>query len=288
MRNGFKIEANDNVLFVTEQCNNSCLMCCQPPCKINDIEENYQRNLELIHLAPKELKVVCITGGEPTLLGERLIDLLKEIRKYLPDTAIQILSNGRNFIDAEYVTRMHEAAGDNFFIGVPLHSDYEGDHDLIAGAEGAYAETMYGLYNLASEGIEIELRIVMNRLNHRRFPQMSEFIYKNLPFVSWVAFMGMEQMGFAVKNRETIWVEPIDYQEELCQAVLSLNDWGIDTCIYNIPRCLLPQSLWPYAKKSISEWKVRYADCCQSCSQKAECCGLFGTSVRPYVGLKTI
>ena len=43
----------------------------------------------------------------------------------------------------------------------------------------------------------------------------------------------------------------------------------------NIPLCCLPQSLWQYAAKSISDWKNTYDDVCNSCEMKADCCGLF-------------
>ena len=120
MREGFNIESNDNALFVTEQCNNNCLMCCQPPKKEDDIEVLYQKNIQLLHSAPKELKVLGITGGEPTLLGEKLVDLLTEARNCLPYTAFQLLSNGRGFMDAEYTHRVAQAAGEDFFVGIPL------------------------------------------------------------------------------------------------------------------------------------------------------------------------
>lgn len=288
MRDEFNIESNDNALFVTSRCNNNCLMCCQPPLLVDDIDELYEKNIRLLHSAPKELKVLGITGGEPTLLGGRLIDLLKEARMCLPDTAFQLLSNGRRFKDADFTHRVAEAAGENFFVGIPLHSDYAKDHDTIAGNKHAFEETMFGLYNLASEGVEIELRIVINALNYFRLPQMADFIFKNLPFVSWVAFMGMEKTGYSVKNKEYIWAEPKDYVSYLKDAVSILSGWEMGVAIYNIPLCLLPQECWKVAKKSISDWKTQYLEMCDNCSVKSDCCGLFSTSSESYLGLKSL
>lgn len=286
MKDTFDIHSNDNALFVTEQCNNHCLMCCQPPKKSDDIEELYRYNIARIRTAPKELSVIGITGGEPTLLGDKLVALIREIRKELPDTAIQLLSNGRGFEDRSFATRVVEAVGGNFFVGIPLHSDYPGDHERIAGAVHSYGETLLGLYNLAMLGTEIELRVVINALNYKRLPQMAEFIFKNLPFVSWVAFMGMERTGFANSNHSSIWVEPKMYAPYLQKAVVILDDWKMDTAIYNLPFCLLPKSCWRFAKRSISDWKTKYAECCRGCVKREECCGLFGTSAQPYEGLK--
>ena len=282
MRLGWNIHSNDNALFVTAQCNNRCIMCCQPPLLREDIDELFEKNLEAIESAPQGIKVVGITGGEPTLLGDKLFALIEKIRTKLPDSAIQILSNGRRFSDSQYAKRLKEVGGDNIFVGVPLHSDYVGDHDLVAGVNGAYDETMLGLYNLNAAGVEIELRVVINSVNAYRLPLMSEFIYKNLPFVSWVAYMGMEHTGYAIANEKQIWIEPEEYKDSLGEAVKRLADWGMDVAIFNIPLCLLREDARRFSKHSISDWKVEYAECCGACSMKKGCCGLFGTSKKRY------
>lgn len=117
---------------------------------------------------------------------------------------------------------------------------------------------------------------------------MAEFIHKNLPFVAWIAFMGMEYTGYAIKNSKNIWVEPKDYIAHLLNAVKFLDEWRYNVCIYNIPLCLLPDSFHDFAQKSISDWKNDYPDICQECKKKEMCCGLFTTSIKPYKGLKAI
>lgn len=263
-------------------------MCCQPPLDNDDIDELFHRNVQIIRRAPKEIPVVGISGGEPTLLDARLIELIKIIRQELPNSDIHLLSNGRNFRDATYAKAVAEAADGRLFLGIPLHSDYWRDHDIIAGAKGAFNETIAGLYNIAAFGVTIELRIVINALNYMRLPQMAEFIHKNLSFVSWTAFMGMEHIGYAVSNELHCWIEPIDYSSYLAEAATTLAQWHHEVSIYNIPLCLLPKSIHSFAKKSISDWKTTYLPICDDCSVKAECCGLFATSRRPYKSLKKL
>ena len=98
----FDIQSNDNTLFVTEQCNNHCIMCCQPPKNADDINLLFAENLARIASAPKELPIIGITGGEPTLLGDKLLELIRQIRTKLPNTDIHLLTNGRNFKDIQY------------------------------------------------------------------------------------------------------------------------------------------------------------------------------------------
>lgn len=285
MRGDFRIDSNDNTLFTTARCNNNCIMCCQPPLNNDDIDELFERNLSIIDRSPEDIPVVGISGGEPTLLGDKLIDLISHIRKVLPNSDIHILSNGRNFKDIDYTRRVVEAAEDKLFVGIPLHSDYYRDHDIIAGAKEAFNETMAGMFNLAALGALIELRIVINKLNYMRLPQMADFIHKNLPFVAWTAFMAMEHIGHAVSNEKNIWIEPIEYSDKLTEAVSILSQWHKEVAVYNVPLCLIPESIHRFAQKSISDWKNKYLPECGKCSLKSKCCGLFTTSKKPFKGI---
>lgn len=282
IKTNLDINSNDNSLFVTAQCNNRCLMCSQPPLNRNDIDALFEKNLLILNSAPEGIKDIGITGGEPTLLGEKLFDLIEKIRNKLPDAQIHILSNGRAFANRDYARELARVGGDELLIGIPLHSDYSHDHDLITQVKGSYIETIKGLYNLAEFGVKIELRIVINRVNFNRLYSLSNFIYKNLPFVKYISFMGLEDTGYTVKNYEKVWINPAEYQIQLEKAVLNLATWSMDVSIFNLPHCCLPESLHEFARKSISDWKVKYLPCCEECNLKNECCGLFSTSKRAF------
>jgi len=274
----FSPTSNDNTLFVTAQCNNRCIMCCQPPDRRDDIEMRYRRNLSLLENAPKELRELGINGGEPTLLGDRLFQLLEAVHELLPSTGIHLLSNGRAFSDFSYAKKLHSVASENLLLGIPLHSDYSGDHDEVTRIPGSFDETMRGLYHLGEFGIRVELRVLITRYNYRRLRKISDFLYRHLPFVDFVAFMGMEVTGWAVRHMDQLWIDPVDFREYLEDAVLTLSGWGMDCCVYNIPHCLLSESLHPYACQSISDWKTEFSADCDSCRKRKACCGLFRTS----------
>lgn len=286
MKMDFDINSNDNSLFVTSQCNNRCLMCAQPPLNRDDIDFFFERNIKLIDNAPNGLTNIGITGGEPTLLQDRLVHLIRYIELRYPDSLIHILTNGRAFSDIQYTKKFVESS--NLLFGIPLHSDFPAEHDAITQVEGSYVETMKGLYNLASIEADIELRVVVNKMNYQRLPQLSEFIWKNLPFVAFISFMGLEDTGYSIKNHDKIWIDPVDYQVEIEKAVMNLAEWKLDVSIFNIPLCLLKPSLYKFAKKSISDWKVTYIDACLTCSKKKECCGLFSTSKMQSLNIKSI
>lgn len=282
IRTELDIHSNDNSLFVTAQCNNRCLMCSQPPLKRNDIDELFERNLRIIESAPEGLKDIGITGGEPTLLGERLFELIKIIQAKYPEALIHILSNGRAFQNKRFTKQLADTGNGKLLLGIPLHSNYIHDHDYIAQADGSYNETMKGLYNLGEFYIDIELRIVIHKINYQRLPQLSDFIYKNLPFVRYISFMGLEDTGYTIKNHNKIWIEPQYYKIQLEKAVLNLATWGLNVSVFNLPHCCMPETLHEFAKKSISDWKVKYMPCCDECKEKSNCCGLFATSKKDY------
>ena len=286
MKMDFDINSNDNSLFVTSQCSNRCLMCAQPPLNRDDVDFYFNKNIKLIDNAPNELTDIGITGGEPTLLKEKLVSLIEYIKLRYPDILIHVLTNGRALSDIHYAREFKQIP--NLLFGIPLHSDFSGEHDAITQVKGSYTETMKGLYNLASIGTSIELRIVINKMNYLRLPQLSEFIWKNLPFVTYISFMGLEDTGYSIKNHNKIWIDPINYQTELEKAVINLAEWKLDVSIFNIPLCLLKPSLYKFAKKSISDWKVTFMDTCLTCSKKEECCGLFSTSKMQSPNIKAI
>ena len=263
-------------------------MCCQPPVKKGDIDFFFEKNIRLIDSAPIELPTIGITGGEPTLLGERLFDLIVHIRKRLPNTHIQILSNGRQFADGVYAEKLAQVSEGMVIVGVPFHSDSPIIHDCIAGAKNAYNQTLIGLYNLAANDIDIELRVVLTKQNYQRLPQMARFISKNLAFVSSVAFMAMEDIGYTIKNHDLVWIEPTDYMPELQQAVQYLSQLEFDVSLFNLPLCLLQGNLRPFAKQSISDWKNKYLPICDTCTAKSECCGFFSTSRSLFQGIHAL
>jgi hypothetical protein len=59
--------------------------------------------------------------------------------------------------------------------------------------------------------------------NYKRLLQISEFIYRNFPFISHIAFMGMEVTGHAFDNFNEIDITPQEYNENLLEALIYLQ-----------------------------------------------------------------
>lgn len=95
-------------------------------------------------------------------------------------------------------------------------------------------------------------------------------------------FMGLEMTGFTKANLDDLWIDPVEYQPQLVEAVHLLSDSRIHTAIYNHQLCITDSSLWDFAKKSISDWKNEYMPECEGCAVMASCGGFFASAKVRY------
>lgn len=284
----FKSGSLDNALFLTDRCNSNCLMCSQPPKDRDDLDARFEINTRIVELIPKDTEFLGITGGEPTLLGWRLLRLFRQIGRELPDTQVQMLTNGRAFAWPSIARAVSQALSGPTIFCVPLYSDHAWQHDYIVQARGAFEQTMLGLHNLARLSVPIEIRVVLHAQTVQRLPALAEFIHRNLPFTEHIALMGLEYTGYTPHNNELLWMEPEVYHSRLRRAVKYLADFGMSVSLYNLPLCLLPEDLWWCARSSISDWKRLYAEECQQCEVRKACGGLFATSRRQSSRIRAV
>jgi His-Xaa-Ser system radical SAM maturase HxsC len=229
----------------------------------------------MIHPDTRE---IGFTGGEPTLLGDRFLDLLRSAKSYLPRTSIHILSNGRRFADESFAQKYAGIQHSDMMVGIPIYSDVSSIHDYVVQAVGAYDETLRGILNLKRLRQKVEIRVVIHKQTYERLPQLAEFIARNLTFVDHVALMGLEMTGFTRANLPALWIDPIDYRDELYRATTLLSDHRMNVSVYNHQLCLIDRRIWPYAVKSISDWKNEYMPECTGCEKMDRCGGFFSSA----------
>jgi len=279
----YRRKSLQNFFLLTERCNNYCLMCSQPPKQVDDswIVDEIMTAIPLMDPSMRELG---FTGGEPTLLGDDLIRILRTAKNYLPTTGMHILSNGRKFADTEFTAKYAAIDHPDMMVGIPVYSDLSHVHDYVVQADGAFDETIRGILNLKRFKQKVEVRVVIHKQTYKRLPQLAEFLIRNLTFVDHIALMGLEMTGFTKANLEDLWIDPIDYQAELYEAASLLNNFGMNTSIYNLQLCLLDKRLWHLARRSISDWKNEFMPECDGCTKKNECAGFFSSAKLRYSG----
>ncbi len=273
----YKKKSPHNIIFVTSKCNSNCIMCPQP---INYAEGNLtDLNLKLISLIDKSTNELALTGGEPTIAGKDLLQLILACKNLLPDTSLLLLTNARKFGDFNYTHLLSSILHPNLTIGTALYGDNDRQHDGIVGEKGAFNETVMGILNLASFGNQIEIRTVLFRHTYKNLLHIAEFIYRNMTFVKHIAFMGLETIHRGKQNLDSLWVPPYEMISYLEEAIHYLAQRAMNTSIYNIPLCLLPESLWKFARQSISDWKRSFDAKCQFCSVRENCSGMFDSTI---------
>ena len=276
----FNVNGTTNSLYVTNTCNSKCQFCPQP--STVDDGRLYGFAKEVIELVPCPGECVNITGGEPTIRRDLFVGLLRKFGTDWPQTKAFVLTNGRLLSDYSYVDEIYSLIDrDRIGFGIPLYSDSANIHDEVVGVKGAFGQTIRGLYNLASKHAETEIRFVLSKLTYSRLPQLVQYIGRNLPFVTRIAVMGIEPMGYCRNNWEKYWIDPEDAHDELCKAFQFADNYGLNALLYNFQHCCLPTALRKYSYPTISEWKRVYIDECLRCPMKCDCGGFFASQNKP-------
>lgn len=275
----YRHSSRHNSFLVTERCNNYCLMCSQPPKDIDDrwILNEIRQSLPLLD---KNTPTLTFTGGEPLSDWVDFIGILADCRDQLPKTAIQVLTNGRAFSKSEIVDAWRGVDHPSLIAAIPVYSAVDHVHDYVVQAKGAFDETILGVLKLKDRGQRVEVRVVLHAHTAPLIAETCRWFARNFPFVDHVALMGLENTGFAIANEAQLWIDPIDYQSELAEAVDLLVAARVNVSVYNLQRCVLAPSVWPYAVQSISDWKNAFVDECEPCTEKTRCAGFF-SSGRP-------
>ena len=271
----------DNVILITNRCNSNCIMC--PTAEIIRCrnEEYYTAELvEIIRHIPDDAPHITITGGEPFLIKTELFIVLNYLKKHLPITDFLLLTNGRAFCSREYADLFVKSMPPNLMLGIPIHGFDSASHDSITQSAGSFRQTVQGLRNLQAIHANIELRIVISKLNLGFILKIAELIATEFPHVQSVKFIALEMTGSAAKNKDIVW---IDYPTAFTGAKPGIDllvRAGIDVALYNFPLCAVDKAYWNICEKSISGYKVRYASECATCQCQDACGGIFFGTIR--------
>lgn len=266
-----RADSKHNTFLVTEQCDQLCVMCSQPPKKHH--YDLFTQFAQAAFLAPHNA-YIGVSGGEPTIHKDRLFGFLRTAAASRPDLKFHVLTNGQH-LARDDLCALRELGHGRVLWGVPVYSAVPAVHDEIVGKAGAYAQLMRGLDVLFSAGADVELRTVVMSQNFEGLPALADQISVRLPFVAVWALMQMERIGHGRMNWKSSFKDTSVDFGALARALDIAQARGVNAVLYNFPLCSVPGSYRNIAPSTISDWKRAYVDFCDSCAERSACGGFF-------------
>ncbi|WP_323038896.1 His-Xaa-Ser system radical SAM maturase HxsC [Gemmobacter sp.] len=259
-----------NTFLITEQCDQLCLMCSQPPKQHH--EDMFGYYLSAAQLAPPGTQI-GLSGGEPLLHKKGLFDFIDAASAARGDLNFHILTNGQHFDagDLPWLRKHRE----RLLWGVPLYSSDPTTHDEIVGKPGAFARLSPNLALLGLAGAALELRTVVLRQNAPSLPGLADFITRHLPFAATWAIMQMERIGYGRMNWTRCFFDSSSDFASIGTAIDLMRARRQNVSLYNFPLCTVPRAYQDLAARSISDWKQKYLESCASCNLRMRCAGFF-------------
>lgn len=260
-----------NTLLVTEQCDQLCVMCSQPPKKTHVDLFGYFASA--VELAPQSMSV-GLSGGEPTLHKHELFAFLQRAHTARPDLTFHVLTNAQHF-DWSDLPFLRDSARWGICWGVPIYAASEADHDAIVGKSGAFRRLLDSLSVLVQAGAEIELRTVVMQNNAQELPRLARFVATHLSSVAVWAIMQLENAGYARNAWRQLFYDNSQSFDCIAEAIDIARARGLSVSLYNFPRCTVAPGYRDLAVRSISDWKQRYLAVCEECRERPACAGFF-------------
>lgn len=260
-----------NTLLVTEQCDQLCVMCSQPPKKHHvDLFRHFATAVELAPIGA----FIGLSGGEPLLHKERLFELLAFAADVRPDLRFHVLTNAQHFEKVD-MGRLDQIGLERVLWGIPIYAPEAEQHDLIVGKPGAFRQLERNLGLLQRTGASVELRTVVMRQNWGTLPRLADYVAAHTPFISVWALMQLERIGYGRMNWKTSFKDTSADFDKLKSAINIARARGVEVALYNFPLCSVPEGYRSFAPSTISDWKRKYLDICDTCTSRSTCGGFF-------------
>ena len=185
------------LLRLTMACNEQCPFCnvpvedySPPTPPMDDVLSELQTFID------RGDQTLTISGGEPTLLRSRLLQLITTARS----GGIRFVEVQTNavLIDEDYANALAEAGMTSAFVSLLSHIPEH--HDHLAGLPGSFPRCMAGIDALLDAGIRVALNPVTARLTQDLVGDYVHFVADRLPRVRSISMSAVQPHGRAAAN----------------------------------------------------------------------------------------
>ncbi len=178
-------------------CNERCPFCNVP---VEDYKtptlpmEILQEQLQAFVASGEQTLV--ISGGEPTLLRRRLLQLIRDAQ----DGGIPFveLQTNATLIDDEYASALREAGLTSAFVSLLSH--IPAHHDFMTGLDGAFETCIKGIRALLDQDIRVTLNPVIAQRTQALVGAYIDFIAEQFPRIRSISLSAVQPHGRAAED----------------------------------------------------------------------------------------
>ncbi|MBK8593374.1 MAG: radical SAM protein [Sandaracinaceae bacterium] len=221
------------LLRLTMACNERCVFCNVPVEDFRPVTPSLAAlAAELDAFIASGEQTLTISGGEPTLLRERLLDVVARARAAgVPFVELQ---TNAVLLDDDYAQALARAGVTSAFVSFLSH--VPALHDGLAGLEGAYADCLRGMDALLDAGIAVTLNPVTAHVTQELVADYVAFVAQRLPRVRAISLSAVQPHGRAKDNPDLL----PDYRVLKGQVVLAQERANANGIRLLNPYCGLP------------------------------------------------
>lgn len=276
------------ILKLLDACQNRCLFCAEASSEDSRLSPADARAL-LERMRSAGADSLVFSGGEPT--GHRGLEGLIAHAKDLGYTRIAVFSNGRRLRDDRYTDALASAGLDAALISV--HGPDARTHESVVGAGNAFEETLQGIDNLLSHGIDVLINTVVSTVNFQRLEDHVDFIATRFSGRVRLQLSDLFPTTRVLRNPE-LHVSYRELKPWLGKALIRATCLSLPCCTSLYPLCVLDpffmdalelreedretlvagDGCGPTRRKPEFEFHRYYLGVCRNCSLRRVCPGI--------------
>jgi AdoMet-dependent heme synthase len=194
---------------VTKGCNLRCIHCRASATELSSpLDLSTRSALEIIdQIAATANPILVLSGGEPLYRSD-----IFQLARYGTDKGLRVALATNGTLVTKEVARMIVDAGVRR-VSISLDGADALTHDTFRGIPGAFDAAVYGLRNLKSLGMSVQINMTIARHNARQLPQVLE-LAKSLGSDALHTFL-LVPVGCGVDIAAEQMVPPEEYEEML-------------------------------------------------------------------------
>lgn len=189
------------LLRLTMACNERCPFCNVPAERYSPLTppaEEISEQLEAFVQTGQQ--TLTISGGEPTLLRARLVELVAAARaRGVPFVELQ---TNAVLIDAAYAAELAAAGLTSAFVSLLSHR--AAWHDELAGLPDAFEPCLRGIGALLDVGVRVTLNPVIAALTQGSVADYVAFVARRLPRVRTISLSAVQPHGRAADDLDLL------------------------------------------------------------------------------------